>query len=63
MPIDDEVHLRRGDVQNAARLRNFYMVGRWVEPGGGVPASAISGRQVVKRLCKQDGKKFGTTEG
>jgi phytoene dehydrogenase-like protein len=43
-------------------LGNFYMVGQWVEPGGGVPTSAISARKLVKRLCKQDGKKFTTTE-
>jgi phytoene dehydrogenase-like protein len=44
-------------------LGNFYMAGQWVEPGGGVPTSAISARKLVKRLCKQDGKKFVTTEG
>jgi len=29
---------------------------------GGVPASAISARKLIKRLCKQDRKKFTTTE-
>jgi phytoene dehydrogenase-like protein len=43
-------------------LSRFYMVGQWVEPGGGVPTSAISARKLVKRLCKQDGRKFTTSE-
>jgi phytoene dehydrogenase-like protein len=43
-------------------LGSFYMVGQWVEPGGGVPTSAISARKLIKRLCKQDGKRFTTFE-
>jgi hypothetical protein len=39
-------------------LSNFYMTGQWVEPGGGVPTSAISARKLIKWLCKQDGQKF-----
>lgn len=41
-------------------LRNFYMVGQWVEPGGGLPTAGISGRNMIKRLCKEDGKDFAT---
>ena len=41
-------------------LRNFYMAGQWVEPGGGVPTAAISGRNVIKMICKQDKKQFAT---
>lgn len=39
-------------------LQNFYMVGQWVEPGGGLPPAAKSGRDMIKRLCKQDGIPF-----
>ncbi|MBI3881416.1 MAG: NAD(P)/FAD-dependent oxidoreductase [Verrucomicrobia bacterium] len=39
-------------------LANFYMAGQWVMPGGGVPPSIYSGRQVIQLLCKRDGKKF-----
>ncbi len=39
-------------------LENFYMVGQWVEPGGGLPPAAESGRKVIKMICKQDGKEF-----
>lgn len=42
-------------------LKNFYMAGQWVEPGGGIPPALYSGRNLVKILCKQEGKKFTTT--
>jgi phytoene dehydrogenase-like protein len=42
-------------------LENFHMVGQWVQPGGGVPTAAESGRKLVQKLCKQDGKEFVTT--
>ena len=43
-------------------LDNFYMVGQWVLPGGGIPSGAITGRQVFQLLCKQDGIKFKTSK-
>lgn len=42
-------------------LDNFYMVGQWVEPGGGVPTCVMSGRWVTQILCKRDKKAFVTT--
>lgn len=39
-------------------LRDFYMAGQWIEPGGGVPTAALSGRNVIQILCKKDRKKF-----
>ncbi|RLG50792.1 MAG: NAD(P)/FAD-dependent oxidoreductase [Thermoproteota archaeon] len=39
-------------------LKNFYMVGQWVEPGGGLPAVALSGRNLAQIICKKDGRKF-----
>jgi phytoene dehydrogenase-like protein len=42
-------------------LKNFYMVGQWVEPGGGLPPAATSGRGVIQTICKQDGKEFVAT--
>jgi phytoene dehydrogenase-like protein len=41
-------------------LDNFYMVGQWVEPGGGLPPAAYSGRNLTQVLCKKDGKRFVT---
>lgn len=42
-------------------LDNFYMTGQWVEPGGGLPPAAFSGRNVIQILCKRDKKPFLTT--
>jgi len=39
-------------------LRNFYMAGQWVSPGGGVPGVAASARNVMRAICKADKKKF-----
>ena len=41
-------------------LKNFYMAGQWVEPGGGVPTAAMSGRNVIQILCKRDRRTFVT---
>jgi len=43
-------------------LDNFFMAGQWVEPGGGLPPSAQSGRKVISMICKRDGKKFSVPE-
>ncbi len=42
-------------------LKNFYMVGQWVDPGGSLPYVAVSGRNVTQIICKQDKRKFVTT--
>jgi phytoene dehydrogenase-like protein len=39
-------------------LSNFLMAGHWVEPGGGLPPSAVSGRNAVQVICKQEKMKF-----
>ncbi len=39
-------------------LEGFYMAGQWVEPGGGVPTVAISGRNVIQIICRRDGAAF-----
>lgn len=42
-------------------LDNFYMCGQWTgEPG--LPGATGSGRRVAMMVCKQDGKKFVSTE-
>jgi phytoene desaturase len=38
------------------RLRNFYMCGQWLFPGGGLPPSAQSGKWVMQLICRQDNK-------
>ncbi len=39
-------------------LDNFYMVGQWVMPGGGLPSGLISGNHQIQILCKRDRKRF-----
>jgi phytoene dehydrogenase-like protein len=39
-------------------LDNFYMVGQWVQPGGGLPSGLMTGCHVVQILCKRDKKKY-----
>jgi phytoene dehydrogenase-like protein len=41
-------------------LDNFYMVGQWVMPGGGLPTGLMTGNHVVQVLCKRDKQKFKT---
>ncbi len=40
------------------RVRRFYMIGQWVKPGGGLPTALSSGRDIVRRICKEDGLRF-----
>jgi phytoene dehydrogenase-like protein len=40
-------------------LDDFWMVGHWVYPGGGVPSGIATAREVIWRQCKKDLKKFG----
>jgi phytoene dehydrogenase-like protein len=46
--------------QKLPGLNNFYMCGQWVEPGGGLPTGVMSGRRLIKSICKEDNKKFRT---
>ena len=43
-------------------LKNFYMAGHWVIPGGGLPSAALSGRDVAQLVCAQNGKSFTPAE-
>jgi len=42
-------------------LRNFYLAGQWVEPGGSLPLAAMSGRNAIQMICHQDGRPFVAT--
>jgi len=42
-------------------LKDFYMAGHWVEPGGGLPSAALSGRFVAQMICARDGRLFAAT--
>lgn len=38
-------------------LDNFYMIVQWVK-GLGVPTAAVTGKEVIQRICRADGRKF-----
>ncbi len=44
------------------KVRNFYMAGQWVEPGGMVPVVAASGRNIVVQICSEDRRPFVALE-
>ncbi|KPL77290.1 hypothetical protein ADN00_09150 [Ornatilinea apprima] len=48
--------------QTLPGLSNFYLCGQWVEPGGGLPTGVMSARRLLKAVCKEDGRKFITTQ-
>lgn len=43
-------------------LDQFYMVGHWVTPGGGLPPAAWSGRQAIVEICEREKVGFVTSE-
>jgi phytoene dehydrogenase-like protein len=44
--------------QTLSGLDKFYMCGQWVEPGGGLPTALMSAKRLVKKICKEDSRKF-----
>jgi len=58
--IDGCIHWLVGSAPGSA-MNDFYMCGQWVEPGGGLPTGVMSGRKLMKKICKKDGRKFRTS--
>ena len=48
----------KGLPKTLPKLRNFYSIGQWVEPGGSVPAVAMSGRNIIQQICQEDKRTF-----
>ena len=40
------------------KLKNFYMAGQWVQPGGSIPTAVMTGRHAIQIICKKEKKKF-----
>jgi phytoene dehydrogenase-like protein len=57
---DNSYTLMKPMSQSVPGLKNFFMCGQWVEPGGGLPTAVMSGRRLIKSICKGDGRKFRT---
>ena len=39
-------------------LKNFYMAGQWISPGGGLPSGLMTGRMVARRIAKDAGVRW-----
>lgn len=50
--------VRGGMKKTLPGLRNFWMCGQWVVPGGGLPSAAWSARNVIRMICAADEKTF-----
>lgn len=48
----------KGLPKTLPKLRNFYSIGQWVEPGGSVPVVAMSGRNIIQQICQEDKRTF-----
>lgn len=46
--------------KNLPGLENFWMVGQWVYPGGGLPGGVSTAREVIWHQCKKDKRSFTT---
>lgn len=42
-------------------LKDFYMVGQWVSPGGGLPSGLLTGRKVSQRICRDSQMKWSAS--
>ncbi len=58
LPTPRTMSMREGMDKTLPGLENFYMVGQWVQPGGGLPPAATSGRGVIQTICEGDNRLF-----
>jgi phytoene dehydrogenase-like protein len=63
IPVPSAGGLRLQISKSLPGLDRFYMTGQWVEPGGGVPAAALSGRNVIQLVCRDERRRFSTRTG
>lgn len=54
-------YLMKGLPRRLPGLDDFYMVGQWVQPGGGLPTGVMTAREVLQLVCKRDEVPFRTT--
>ncbi len=52
---------RNGVSKTLPGLHNFYMVGQWSVGTVGLNTACLTGRNLIRDLCKNDQKKFSTT--
>jgi phytoene dehydrogenase-like protein len=61
LPTVETMRMREGMDKTLPGLADFYMVGQWVQPGGGLPPAATSARGVIETICEEDGRPFTTS--
>jgi phytoene dehydrogenase-like protein len=54
-------YLMKGLPRRLPGLDDFYMVGQWVQPGGGLPTGVMTAREVIQLVCDRDRVEFKTT--
>jgi phytoene dehydrogenase-like protein len=54
-------YLTKGLPRRLPGLDDFYMVGQWVQPGGGLPTGVMTAREVQQLICRRDGVTFRTS--
>jgi phytoene dehydrogenase-like protein len=54
-------YMMKGLPRRLPGLDDFYMIGQWVQPGGGLPTGVMTAREVLQLVCKRDGVAFQTT--
>ncbi|MTI85141.1 MAG: NAD(P)/FAD-dependent oxidoreductase [Firmicutes bacterium] len=57
-PKGDFQIMQKGLSKTLPGLNNFFMVGQWAGAMIGVSTAAVTGRNLVKQICKKDGKRF-----
>ena len=62
LPTNESMRLMlRGVSKTLPGLKDFYLAGQWVEPGGSVPLAAMSGRNAIQLICRDDRQPFTTS--
>ncbi|MBN2464301.1 NAD(P)/FAD-dependent oxidoreductase, partial [candidate division WOR-3 bacterium] len=54
-------NMRTNPLRKLPGLAGLWMAGQWTAPFTGTVIAALTGRQVVELLCRQDGRRFITT--
>ncbi|MFO7942630.1 MAG: NAD(P)/FAD-dependent oxidoreductase [Bacillota bacterium] len=39
-------------------VKNIFLSGQWLQPPGGLPVAAITGRDTIMRICKSENRQF-----
>lgn len=55
-------YIVKGMKRELPGLSDFFMIGQWVSPGGGLPPAAQHGREVIQIVCSRAQREFVTTE-